>query len=213
MPILDPQDPRVNAGDLNSVNDPSPGMSLVSPSGSIVQPFYGQIGKRLVVNTPQALALSNTTVGTLFGGIYQYIQILLTATAAPVRGALCYWSDYENGIVTTDPVATNAARLAGWFISATANMTKGNYCFIQIAGKTSMLFKSTITKATPAIGDLVIADGATSPTVDILADATSITSPTLKLVAGVAITTPVNNSISLVDAWHLRQAFPGVGGF
>lgn len=206
--ILDPQDAKISLRALNLVNDPSPGNVVATSgvSGSIIQPYAGQIGKRLVVSSAQALDLSDTTIGTLFEGVYQYVQVLLGATAAPARGAACYWSDIDNAVVTTDQVATNAAKLAGFFLSAP---TKGNYCYIQLAGKTSCLFKSTITKATPADGDLAVLDAATSPRVDVLADATAIVSPNLKLVVGVCLGAAVSNAISLVDVWHLRQMMGG----
>lgn len=211
--ILDPGDSKVPLRLLNDVNDPAPGQVLASPSGSIVQPYYGQIGKRLVLTEAMASTLSDTAIGTLHEGIYQYVQVLTGATAAPVLGQLAYWnsaSNQENGIVTTDQTATNCSNMAGVFLSAPS---KGNYCWIQIAGLATMLFKSSITKVTPADGDLVLIDGSTSPRVDILADATNITSPTLKLLVGTCVGAASSNAASLVNMWHLRATMPPKYGF
>ena len=66
------QSPRVTAGYLNDVNDPAPGVPLASPSGSIVQNYAGQMGGKLFLGSVTASALSDTAVGTLYGGVYQY---------------------------------------------------------------------------------------------------------------------------------------------
>lgn len=210
--IIDPGDQKLVARLLNLVNDPAPGVpvSTAQASGSIIQTYSGMVGKRLVLTAAMASKLSDTSIGTLYEGIYQYVNVLSSATASPVRGALCYWSSYENYVVATDQVATNAAKVAGVFINV---ITKGNYGFIQIAGKSSILMKATITKATPADGDLVVADGATSPRGDVLADATALTSPTAKLILGVSLGAGVSNTISLVDLWNIRQVMGGLGGF
>ena len=215
--ILDPQDSHIPSRLLNDVNDPSPGQVLTSPSGSIVQPYYGQVGKRLVLTAAMAATLSDTAIGTLFEGIYQYVQVRLSTTNAPARGTLCYWQDYENYIVTpdqssTDPVlgGDNSGLVAGVFLSAP---TKGQYCFIQIAGKASVLFKTNTTKTPTKMGDMVIADGTTSPRGDVLNDATPMTMLIAKTILGVALTTPSGNVISLVDLWNLRQVMGGLKGF
>jgi hypothetical protein len=195
---------------MNDVNDPAPGQSLASPSGSIIQPYTGQVGGRLVLTTPMALKLSNTAIGTLYEGVYQYVQFLSTATAAAVRGQLCYWSNRANGVVTSDQTATNCSLWAGWFINV---ITKGNYGFIQISGRVTALSKSTVTKTTPAIGDLVVIDSSTSPTVDTLADATAITNGNAKLIVGTAIEALASGALKQIDAWPLRQVFPSIGGF
>jgi hypothetical protein len=220
--ILDPGDSRIVSRLLNDVNDPSPGVPLASSSasGSIIQPYFGLVGKRLVLTAAMASKLSDTTVGTLFEGIYQYVQVRSTASQAPARGGCVYWDDYENYIVTTDVgysafIATgdNSGLFAGVLLSAP---TKGNYCFIQIAGKANVLFKTpAVTKSVSGAnaGDMVVQDATNSNRADVLANATGVTWATAKLQLGVAIASPTGNAISLVDLWNLRQVMGGLGGF
>lgn len=198
------QSPRVNALYLNDVNDPGPGTVLASPSGSIVQPYYGQLGARLFLGTTTALALSDTAVGTLYEGIYQYVQLLATATAAPLRGALVVWSSRDNFVVTTDVTATTLNSVAGVLINVP---TKGNYCFIQVFGKASVLFKATTTKTTPAIGDVVYVDATPANDCDVLADATALTSLNWKNYLGIAITAPVGGAISQISLRNAELCF------
>lgn len=189
------QAPRVTTEFLNDVNDPSPGVPLASPSGSIVQPYTGQLGGKLSLDAATALALSDTAIGTLYGGVYQYVKFKAGTTTAPARGQVVFWDDIDNYVVTPDATATNDSQIAGIVLNA---VTKGNYGFIQIAGKASVLF-GTVTKVTPAIGDLVIVDSTPSPDANVLADATNITSPTAKLIIGKAVVAaPASTTISLV---------------
>ena len=217
--ILDPGDQRLVSRLLNDFNDASPGLPLstANASGSIIQPYYGMVGKRLVCTYAIANKLTDTAIGQLYEGIYQYVQTKAGSTNAPARGTLAYWQDFENYIVTpdqssTDPVlgGDNSGLVAGVYLSAP---TKGNYCFIQISGKASVLFKTNTTKTPTKMGDLVIVDGTTSPRGDVLNDATPMTMLIAKTILGVAITTPSGNVISLVDLWNLRQVMGGLGGF
>lgn len=217
--ILDPGDSRLVSRLLNDVNDPAPGVPLASSSasGSIIQPYYGLVGKRLVLTAAMAKALSDTAIGTLYEGIYQYVQTKAASTAAPARGCLCYCQDYENYIVTPDVSATdpvlggpNPGLWAGVYISAP---TKGNYCFIQIAGKASVQLKSGPTKTTPVMGDLVMADSTSSNKADVLVQSGNPTFTQIQLMLGTAINTPSSGAISLVDLYAWRQVFGGLGGF
>lgn len=216
--ILDPGDQRLVARLLNDVNDAAPGVpvSTSQVSGSIIQPYYGMVGKRLVLTAAMASKFSDTTIGTLYEGIYQYVNFYTSEVLAAARGALVYWRDFESYVITTDVSASsnlggpNSGLVAGVVLNV---VTAGNYGFIQIAGKASVKFKTTITKATPAMGDLVLADGTTSSRGDLLNDASPITMALGKLILGVAITTPTSAGISLVDLWNLRQVMGGLGGF
>src|SRR5215831_9747496 len=198
--VLDPGDHRLVARFLNDVNDAGP----------------GNIGKRLICTFAIANKLTDLVVGQLYEGIYQYVQTFATSVNTPARGQLCYWRDYENYIVTPDPSPTsnfggdNTGLFAGVYLNA---LTKGNYGFIQIAGKASVQFKVSITK-TPAVqGNIAVADQAGTNTADVFADATAVNWSNLRLVLGVTLQTPINNSITLVDLWHLRQVMGGLGGF
>ena len=109
------QSPRVTAGYLNICNDPAPGVPLSSPSGSIVQPYYGQVGAKLWLSEddaykltylpyrsvsgnvvaaiqPPATTVSSTVGSPLFGGVYMYVKFasgMLAANLGP--GRLVAW--------------------------------------------------------------------------------------------------------------------------
>lgn len=188
------QSPRVN-GYLNTVNDPAPGALLASPSGMIVPTYGGQMGGKLTLNSKEALALSDTVnIGTLYGGVYQYVQFLAGTTAAPARGTVCYWSDRENYVVTPDVTAVNQGKVAGIYIGAP---TKGNYGFIQIAGKATVKFKASLTKVA-ADGDLVLQDTTPTNTGNVILDATALLSQVLKTRLGIALEAPTDGGLKLV---------------
>ncbi len=195
---------RVQSGALNNTGDLGIGQPLASPSGSIVIGYNGQLGQKYAVggltagSPAEALRLSNTTIGTLYGGIYQYVKFLATSSTANILGGVLFWSDIPNFVVTPDVTLSTQGLIAGIGLAVTV---KGDYGYIQVAGLASVLFKSSITKTTPAVGDLVIVDqGGGTPTArgDVLADATAVTSPIFKSVLGVAYDVPVGAAASRV---------------
>lgn len=199
------QSPRVTTGYLNQsgrTGDPAPGV-LVSTSqisGSIVQSYAGQLGGILFISPATATTLSDTTVSSLFSGAYRYVQFLLTSTASNLRGQIVFWNSIDNCIVTPDAIAANRSTMAGITLNST---TKGNYDFIQIAGKANVKF-GTITKTTPVAGDAVFVNNTPSNLADVIADATALTAPQLVDWLGVALVNPSSNTVSLV----LLRALP-----
>ena len=172
---------------LNDVNDPNAG-GIANIAGVSRAP--GQIGAIVYLNP-----ISDTTVGTLYPGAYQYVHLVSTSTAAAAVGGIAYWVDPTS---TTKPYDVTAdatdGNQAGIFLNV---ITKGNYGFIQVKGLANVLYAASITKATPAKKDLVVCSTGAG-TADVLADATSLTSPLLKRVLGVAEQTPVAGSARLV---------------
>jgi hypothetical protein len=151
--MLTKQADQLTARFLNLVNDTAAGGAIVSlPSGVTgPQATATQAGDRIVVDDPTALALSNTATGTLFGGIYEYVQTLSSSTANPARGACAFFRAAD--LVTTpvyqvtadaQPSAAVPTFIAGVFINA---ITKGNFGWIQLCGTCSVLFDSAITGA------------------------------------------------------------------
>lgn len=136
---------RDTARYLNDVNDP-----LIGQSVSGGQEYVGQLGATMTLNASEALKFSNTTVGTLYGGKYQYVKFLSTQSGTTLKNGPVYWSDPDNFVVTAD-VPTNGASFAGVAINVP---TKGNYAWILVVGK-SLLNVGTVTKSSPAIGDPV----------------------------------------------------------
>jgi hypothetical protein len=105
----------------------------------------GLLGQMIDLTRTEALALSDTTVGTLLEGTYQYVQIDSTApdTGNELldRGHAVYWVDRAAFTVTTDATAVTLGNFAGVIInpSSGANaLAPGNYCWIQVDGEATV---------------------------------------------------------------------------
>lgn len=201
--MLTKQAVSLTAKFLNDVNDFAVGGQLVSvPSGVPVPPSSQTIaGDRIVLDDATALALSDTAVGTLFGGIYMYVGTLSTATASPARGALAFWPAANLGSgatpqyqVTSDaqPVAATPGYWAGIFISA---ITKGNFGWIQIGGLAGVLFDSALTAAATASTVSAKVSAAVAATAD---SGVVLTTITAALIIGVSVGIPTVSTVSPV---------------
>ncbi len=105
-------------------------------------------GDRIILGMADALALSNTTIGTLYGGMYQYVRTKSTSTATPTLARAVFWDNtvnYNLYQVTPDEVT---GFWAGFNINT---LTKGYNWWIQVAGLITMRFLATIT-GTPTVG-------------------------------------------------------------
>lgn len=228
--ILDPQDSQIPSRKLNDVNDPSPGVivSTSNVSGSIIQPYYGQLGKRLVVTAAMAQKLQDTTIGYLYEGIYQYVQV--AAGVTPALGQIAYWANYTSFIATNNQIPASwaqGAQLQGGFLgTATGGAlappvagvficagTASNYCYIQIAGRATVRFKTLIQNGNGGIFRVATADGNVSNTADILNAASPLTMSLSALVLGLTLNTPSDGGLGIVDLWNTRQVMGGFGGF
>ena len=154
---------RISSGFLNTVND-----TVIANQATLGtrSRYSGQLGKCLFVSHDQIAALTNTTIGTLYGGGFQYVRRRATDDASPSLGAgkiafwdttLTNWQDFFQ--VTTDEnlsSSSNAVMIAGIFIN---NIEPGHYGFIQWVGEVFVRFRSVLTTA-GAIGSPVYAAGA-----------------------------------------------------
>jgi hypothetical protein len=177
------------------VGDPAPGVpvSTAQASGSIIQPYGGQLGGKLTLSNAEAKLYGDPSVGPLYGGLYIYVQFLATSTGANVRGQLVFWSDRSNYIVTPDYSASAAGQIAGVTLNA---VTKGYYDFIQMDGEALVRF-GTLSGA-GNIGD-VITLTATANTADDPTQATAFTPAVGKTIIGIATrTAPANTTVSPV---------------
>src|SRR6266446_3071285 len=120
---------------LNDVNDSQLGGAITSvPSGVTASQGQQNIpGDRIVLDDATALALSDTAVGTLYGGVYEYILSKAASTAAPAVGVPAFFLAADvtsttglNYEVTPDaaPTAAIPTFFQGVYINA---LTKGNY--------------------------------------------------------------------------------------
>lgn len=185
-------------GKLNAVDDQYVGGPANQTTGL---PLYrGQLGAKLALDHEHAADLSDTSVATLYGGIYRYVQTKAGSSASPARGLVAFYataSDLQNDIVTPDAPTPNGC-IAGIYISAP---TKGYYCWIQTSGLAGVKFTASITRATPAAQCMVYVKAADN-VAEQYDDATTITEAHLRRILGVAAETPVGNSVKLVELWE-----------
>ncbi len=195
---------RISSGQLNTVDD-----SVIANQAGIsgVSKFAGQLGKALVVGQEQIALLTDTGVGTLYGGIYQYVH-LSEDSAAVVVGQGAFWDvtaaagDWQ---ITDDPTqgTLNGTALAGIFINA---ITPGNYGFIQVAGQAVVKLIASITDNT--IGSAVVPSVVSSPSDHALFNTINDNSgasdnPNLNI--GWAATTPSNNALIVAQLVGIVQ--------
>lgn len=146
-----PLQPQLNAGtgDLTSQGT----LTTVPTSVGASQGVQDLPGDRIVLGARDAFALSLTSIGTLYGGIYMRIGMNATAGSA-INGHLAFWdssvfsvaastsvigldnlyqvtpAELQAGVGATGPVA-------GVFINA---LVQASFWWIQIAGKATMAF-------------------------------------------------------------------------
>jgi hypothetical protein len=189
---------------LNDVNDSLQGGQLTTMPTGFSQYQQNIPGDRIILDDTTAYALSDTAVGTLYGGIYMYVNVTWTTTAAAV-GGIAFFTGASVGSaaasggpstayqVTGDAQATTTlpAMIAGIFINA---ITKANLGWIQVAGVAGVLFDSTITST--VLGSLVVAKA--TAVVASTADNTTTTTITAALAAaiiGVSLTTVTTSTV------------------
>lgn len=183
---------------LNDVNDASSGGVIVSvPSGApTVAVSQTQPGDRIVLDDATALALSDTAIGTLYGGIYMYLQYK-TTTRAAVVGGIAFFKQADVGTAyicygDAQPATATPSFIAGIFINA---LTANNFGWIQIAGVASVLFDSSVTATT--VGSMVAAK--VSSTVASTADnAPTVSQQTVADLLGVSIQTVTASAVTQV---------------
>lgn len=161
---------RITTGKLNTVRDLLPGTIVQNNTG--VAQFQGLLGQkyrfdRNAVAKHWDTSLSAAPVTDLE---VQYVQVKADAPVAPARGVLAYWSSKQNWLVTTDDTA--GLDFAGVFMGT---MAAGEYGYIVKVGELAMKFKSSTTKATPAVGDTAVGVSGNSALADVIADATGQT--------------------------------------
>ena len=182
---------------LNTGNgDTVPGGRLVSKTGSAVAP--AQVGQKLYLGGDEVRY--DATVGTLYGGGYQYVSFHSDGLAY-ARGQIVFWRA-TTGITSFDttnvnPFARYDGNQAGIVLQT---MTASRYGWIQVSGLASVLFNITLSKATPAVKDLVV-HITSSCFADVVDDATPVTASIHKRAIGVAAEAPCAGTISLVELY------------
>lgn len=149
--------------------------------GGVVQGAY------LRVNDAEALALSDTGVGTLYGGIYRRVLFKAGITGGGTtgfkRGQIVFWDIATAGadnFQVTNVEATDPYLYAGVVINATDTSgapLSGKYGWIQVSGVVTAQYRATVTSAgafLPAIWAKAGA-GADNAQWDTIAIATDVT--------------------------------------
>jgi len=178
--------------------------SFSAPGGSSSQP-----GDRAILSVADALAISDTSVGTLYDGLYVYYLHDSASTATATRGRLVFHdlaaadSAYQ---VTPDEDANITVRdWAG--ITITATVTKGYYWWAQVAGKVVARFRGTLTgTGAVGVGTYAAAQGAGADvgTLDVTASAANPTftyalgDNIIQNYIGVAEAAPVGGALSVI---------------
>jgi hypothetical protein len=137
----------------------------------------GLLGARFTVNQP-----SRGQVGAESGRSkrYQLIRTDSSMTVAPFLGAVAWWSDKTQYLVTTTVTTLGRGRVAGVFQNA---ITPGNYGCVQVEGPATVKFVDAPT-ANPTAAGLFVIPSATNGKADCLAAGSAATYPTLGISAG-----------------------------
>lgn len=136
-------------------------------------PQPGQLGGKITIINPPNSAYPGRSK------TYQLVKTDSTMSVTPYDGAVAWWSDQANYVVTT--AASSRGRIAGVFVNAP---TKGNYTCIQTDGRHDDVKFVDAPTATPTTAGLFVIPSATAGKADCLAAGTAATYPTLGISAG-----------------------------
>ena len=187
---------------LNDVNDSAAGGALTSAPSGLTLPAttQTQVGDRIILDDATAFALSDTTVGTLYGGIYMYVSVLSGTAATSVRGCVAFFLaagiTHPNAYTVSmdpQPTTTNPTYVLGVFING---ITKTNFGWIQIAGIASVLFDTTTITGTTA-GSMVSAK-ASATQLGAADNAATVSQITVAALLGVSVGTVAAATVSQV---------------
>lgn len=142
--------------------------------------YPGQLGMRFTTRQPHRAA-AGAEEGR--SKTYQIVKTDSTMTVAPFKGAVAWWADKTQYLVTTTVTALGRGRIAGVFQNLPAYpITRGHYTCIQTGGPgiTKFVDGAAITANS---GQFVI-PSATNGKADIIAAGTAATYPVLGVIAG-----------------------------
>jgi hypothetical protein len=186
---------------LDKINDAYIGSGSSTGTGS--DPYPGQLGAFMELTEAEAAAMSSSSSLTFLSGIYQYVKFISTSTDTVAAGQVVLWSAPGTYVVTPD--ASGVGVMGFWAGIALCAVTKGQYGWIQVAGRANVLFKGSLTAATPAIGDVVIVDQSGTTTGlfgDVPTQSSFATTYQLfKSILGVAETAPAASTKSVVQLY------------
>lgn len=195
-------------GKLNRVNDPVAGGSVVAgntvPGGGTPNSQNlraGQVGFEVELDANDALFFSDLAIGTLFAGVYQYVQSVVGG-AAPVRGAAAFAATpTAAGAYQVTPDSATAANLnfpVGFYLNS---VTPGNFCWIVTRGVAAAQFVTNVTNNANGQPVKIVNQAGLGfleqLNTDFSAPTVATMTPYLNL-AGYAAELPVDNAISRI---------------
>jgi len=130
----------------NTVNDPTPGMAVSSGTGA---QKISQLGNRLVLGPDEILY--DSTIGTLYGGVYQYVRFRSADVTAAARGLIYLWdTTVDEDLYQVSNLETIGGTAGSQTCSFRAGIclnavTAAYYAWIQVAGKASVDFRAVLT--------------------------------------------------------------------
>ena len=155
--------------------------------------YPGQLGVRFTQVNP-VRAAPETGLGQMGGRSkrYQLVKSDSSMTVAPYVGAVAWWSDQGQYLVTTNSPSTSQPRnrVAGTFRNS---VTPGNFCCVMIQGIGLVKLIDGVTQANVVAGAYVI-PSATNGKADVVASATA---PTLQPIGQVAAGSTAGSATAL----------------
>lgn len=194
---------------LNAVNDATIGGQITTvPNGNASEFNQTLPGDHFVLDEAGALAASNTNIGTLHGGYFQYVLLDASATALYL-GQTLYWKMTSNtsGVYTVTNVQTgNTPNFAGVLLNP--NWTPGNYSWIQALGRVNTLVDAASGAVSIGSSMSLSASTGTSNGSIAVSTSTSLAAPSLYVgIAETAVAAPAAGLTTLLDIQKVTLRF------
>lgn len=142
-------------GKLNSGNGlATVGGVINTLPANVPSPMFNQNapGDRMIIGEADALALYDSTVGVLYGGIYTYVLTKSTSTAPFTRGLAVFWDTGVANSVYQVTADESGLQGVGLFAGVTINtITRGYAHWVQSAGRVLARMRAVFT-GVPADG-------------------------------------------------------------
>lgn len=197
---------RIN-GNINTVNDSVIG-GLAGITG--VSKFAGQLGQ--VYQADDQNLFYASSMGTVYGGAFQYVRLAAGATAVVV-GQIVFWdltvAQNLYQVTTLESGTTPGAQFRAGIV-LNSGWSAGYYSFVQVLGPTFVKFRAALT-GTAAVGVPVYAAaagvGADNGFADVIGSADPADFSDVNLMQqrylGTAMQLPTAGGLKLVDlAWQ-----------
>jgi hypothetical protein len=141
--------------------------------------YGGQLGIRFnYVNPARTIPTESSTLETGEAGLpkaFKLVKTDSTMSVAPYDGAVAWFSDQANYVVTTNASTPGRGRVAGIF---KCNVTPGYYTCVQVKGKGKVKMIDAVTAA-PTVAGLIVVPSATNAKADCLAAGTAAIYPAI----------------------------------